>query len=127
LQFLRRVSLSEWFVIDCLAWSDWPFLQNPILSLAVPFELHFRVEITLQVVIFRSRHFDDPTHGVQIGVRAGVGNDLSDEALCSNRTRVKIMVGVRPINSGFIPIISYFRVVDSNLLDLFQRFSQFLD
>ena len=34
--------------------------------------------------------------------------DCPERALCWNRTRGKIMVGVRPINSRFIPIISLF-------------------
>ena len=71
-------------MIDCPARPE----RNPIMSLAVPSELHFRVEI--EYLTGRdfsiSRHFDHPTHGVQIGVRAGVGNDLSDETLCSNRS-----------------------------------------
>src|SRR5262249_28014644 len=58
---------------DCPARPPWPYLRYPI-----PFELHFRIEIgCLAGPNFSiGDHFNRPTHGVRVRVRAGVGNSV---------------------------------------------------
>ena len=64
--------------IDCSARAPWPFLRYPILSLLIPFELHFRVEIIHLAGpnFLIGEPFHHPTHGVRVGVRAGIGDGV---------------------------------------------------